>query len=445
MADDGIEESGAGPEQAMQVDTAVVGPPSFDFETYISAYTGRARTKRLRFIANHCPDLRKDALLLCLEGLRSPGAVNVRDLREVASELERAGWLPADYSEAATAKLAAQVKDQQDRLETEVKQSRSAVVKENVRVALRDLGNHLFDSGDFEGAFASFMRARDFCSQPSHLLEGFFSIIRTALELERWEQVATFSARALADKPQPGPASTLNALSGLAALVQGRYRVAATHFLEITLANPDVIKPYLSPRDIGLYVTLCALATFTRTELREKLIENPNFKHALEHTPEFRDILRDFLASRPRAWRAVLARVRNDLLLDVYLHAHVDALFALITEVALIQFVSPYISLDMNVIAEAFALSLPDLEQKLVALALSGKMNIRIDSNAKIVHKILTNERAATFAQALQTGRTFELHCQGLLVRSLMQRHQLTIENDQSTSARASNAHPFNF
>ncbi len=39
----------------------VVPSPSFDLETYVSSYAGRARTTRLKFIALRVPSLQNDA------------------------------------------------------------------------------------------------------------------------------------------------------------------------------------------------------------------------------------------------------------------------------------------------------------------------------------------------------------------------------------------------
>lgn len=105
-----------------------------------------------------------------------------------------------------------------------------------------------------------------------------------------------------------------------------------------------------SGRDIGLYGGLCSLATMDRDELKRRVIDNTyslvlltsltrcrSFKHFLELAPEMRELIKDFYNSRYGSCLKHLNQLRNELLLDVYIHAHVKTLYKSIREKALVQ------------------------------------------------------------------------------------------------------------
>jgi len=53
----------------------------------------------------------------------------------------------------------------------------------------------------------------------------------------------------------------------------------------------------ISSEDIGLYGGLCALATLSRSELKTKVIDNPQFRSYLDMCPLMRDVILDFYLS----------------------------------------------------------------------------------------------------------------------------------------------------
>merc|ERR1712137_1438581 len=119
----------------------------------------------------------------------------------------------------------------------------------------------------------------------------------------------------------------------------------------------------ISAQDIALYGGLCALAAFDRAELRSKLIDNTGFRSYLELFPEVRELVHDFYASRYASCLAYLEKLKPDLMLDIHLHAHVGTLYEDIRSKALIQYFSPFVTVDMSRMAAAFNTEVKDLEQ----------------------------------------------------------------------------------
>lgn len=55
----------------------IVENPTLDLETYANSYTGLARLNRLKYIADHCPSLRLEALKMALTYVMNTYNVNL--------------------------------------------------------------------------------------------------------------------------------------------------------------------------------------------------------------------------------------------------------------------------------------------------------------------------------------------------------------------------------
>jgi COP9 signalosome complex subunit 1 len=75
--------------------------------------------------------------------------------------------------------------------------------------------------------------------------------------------------------------------------------------------------------------------------------------------------------------------LQPDLELDLHLHDHIEPLYTRIRNKALIQYFSPFISVDLNAMAAAFTTSVAGLEKELARLIMDGSISARIDSHNK--------------------------------------------------------------
>jgi COP9 signalosome complex subunit 1 len=69
------------------------------------------------------------------------------------------------------------------------------------------------------------------------------------------------------------------------------------------------------------------------------------------------------------------------MLLDIHLHEHVESLLQKIREKALVQYFSPFTSVDMQEMAKAFNTTAVGLEKELSKLIFEGLIQARIDSH----------------------------------------------------------------
>ncbi len=65
------------------------------------------------------------------------------------------------------------------------------MVQESIRINYVELGDFFFDTSDYNRARRSYIRAREYCSNPQHIIKVLLSFVRVSLEMNEWEGVLT--------------------------------------------------------------------------------------------------------------------------------------------------------------------------------------------------------------------------------------------------------------
>lgn len=74
-----------------------------------------------------------------------------------------------------------------------------------------------------------------------------------------------------------------------------------------------------------------------------------------------------------------LGNLKANLLLDIHLHDHVETLYDQIRHKALIQYTHPFVSVDLNMMANAFKTTVAGLEKELEALITDNQIQVPFD------------------------------------------------------------------
>ncbi|OIW04797.1 hypothetical protein TanjilG_11143 [Lupinus angustifolius] len=122
-----------------------------------------------------------------------------------------------------------------------------------------------------------------------------------------------------------------------------------------------------------------------------------------------------------------LGNLKANLLLDIHLHDHVETLYNQIRHKALIQYTLPFVSVDLNMMANAFKTTVAGLEKELEALITNNQIQARIDSHNKILYARHADQRNATFHRVLETGRVFDRDVRDMLLRSNLIKHEFNL------------------
>ncbi|KAF9574231.1 hypothetical protein EC968_007155 [Mortierella alpina] len=422
----------------------VDAPNNLDLDAYIANYKGHTKINRLEFIADRCPSLQIDALKFAITELKTNQTLNIPRYANLVKKLNEAVKFGAPGSAHVSSDLLnvdkawadsqlQKAKQQTEMLESELKNYKRNSIKESIRMGNIELGNHYYACGDLTGAHRSYSRTRDYCTTPKHIIELCMNVIKVSIELGNFPHVLTYVLKADSTPEVPQDKdmtkAKLKAASGLANLDLSKYSAAARDFL--CIGEELVGHQYgdvISANDIAVYGGLCALASFSRTELKRLVIDNVGFRQYLELEPHIRDLIQSFYNSNYTVCLDIMDKWRNDYLLDIHLHSHIEALYTNIRKKALVQFTSPFLTVDLTKMAKSFSTSVPELEKELVSLIISGQIEARIDSQQKILWAKQTNKRSAIFERSTAMGQDYEREAKALVLRIQMMNHGLVVK-----------------
>ena len=392
---------------------------SLDIEVYVGAYTGVTRIKRLAFIASASPPHKADAIRMAVAEVKRTNNTALY-LELVALAGDDSGLARDDAWVEQVDRRAAQ---RHDKLEADLNAHKTSLVKESIRMGHNDLGDFHYERGDFNTALKCYVRTRDYCTTSKHILAMCQNVIRASIQMGNFTHVANYitKAESTPDSSDPALVAQLRVAAGLAFLESKKYKLAARKFLSVAAELGSGYSDVASSQDVALYGGLCALASFDRAELKSKVIESPTFRTFLElypqvrspagrrppkrrlrstrvrlstatapppslrgDPPQVREAVNDFYHSRYSTCLASLHKLRPDLSLDLHLHDHASQLYEDIRSRALVQYFSPFVTVDMRLMASAFGATVEALEKELAGLITSKQIHARIDSQNKV-------------------------------------------------------------
>ena len=129
--------------------------------------------------------------------------------------------------------------------------------------------------------------------------------------------------------------SQFMAAEGLYRLVCGEYASAANIFVAITEDLGQTLRNVVSASDIGLYGTLCALASFNHKQIREKVLDNRFFRRYLDKNLKAKRLVTEMYAQNYVGVAETLAILDDRVKFDMFLSDHRDSLFDSIMQTAL--------------------------------------------------------------------------------------------------------------
>lgn len=435
----------------------MVEDPTLDLESYANSYTGLSKLFRLIYIADHCPTLRLEAIKTAIHYVMAQTYnVNMyqqlhKKLADLNTNAPQPSLLPDVASQSSGNSLDVPAYDsvwveqktkkaalKLEKLDNDLKNSKSNSIKESIRRGHDDLGDHYLSCGELANALKCYSRARDYCTSGRHVINMCLNVIKVSIYLQNWSHVLSYVSKAectpeFADTQNrdqnQATLTRLKCAAGLAELATKKYKLAAKHFLQANFDHCD-FPDLISCNNIAIYGGLCALATFDRQELQKNVISSASFKLFLELETQIRDIVFKFYESKYAQCLKLLNDMRDNLLLDIYLAPHVNKLYTQIRNRALIQYFSPYMSADMRKMSEAFNCTVSELENEIMQLILDGQIQARIDSHNKILFAKDADQRSVTFEKAINTGKEFQRRTRMLILRTAMLKKHIHVKVD---------------
>uniref|UniRef100_A0AC34GA06 26S proteasome regulatory subunit Rpn7 N-terminal domain-containing protein n=1 Tax=Panagrolaimus sp. ES5 TaxID=591445 RepID=A0AC34GA06_9BILA len=199
-----------------------------------------------------------------------------------------------------------------ERESANLKKAQDEGVKENIRISMVNLFDINFRAGKFYEAAKLYSRSlRDYCNTPKTVVPMLLSHVKVLMYMQDYYRVETYlnqAERAIVDSqerelkhgrniavfpPRDEKASKfaiqqagkdmakINAVMGVTKMCNKNYSTAADKFVYVdheVFEFPDL----LSNTDIAFAGCFCALASYDRNQLKEKVITNANFRKFLE-------------------------------------------------------------------------------------------------------------------------------------------------------------------
>nr|GMD62385.1 probable methyltransferase PMT13 [Ipomoea batatas] len=349
----------------------IISGEQLDIEAYDALYSGRTKIMRLLFIADRCNNasMQLEALRMAYDEIKK--GENTQLFREVVQKIN--GRLGPNYGPDAawTDSVDRRAEQRKEKLENELNAYRTNLIKESIRMGYNDFGDFYYAHGQLGEAFKNYVRTRDYCTTAKHIIHMCLNAILVSIEMGQFTHVTSYVSKAEQSQDALDPITTakLRCAAGLAHLEAKKYKLAAR---------------------------------------KSKVIDNINFRNFLELVPEVRELIQDFYTSHYASCLEYLGNLKANLLLDIHLHDHVETLYNQIRNKALIQYTHPFVSVDLNMMANAFKTTVTGLEKELESLITDNQIQARIDSHNKILYARHADQRNATFQRVLQTGGEFD-------------------------------------
>ena len=393
-------------------------PESIEYllHSYAEKYPpGRVRGKKLVLIAEKSSGVLRDqaARMAAAEIRQTMDSPLYRRLCEIYQEPESAVWLERIERENRVRRA---------QLDANLTKAKAEGSKEVIRLALKELGSFFHETGDGTLALRAFFQGKDHALTPAQQLEMSLFVMEASLDFGRYDYAIPFAAKAeqllpiaAAGSKPSNEALKIQVALGLCDLEKRKFKSAAKHFLSI---NPDIkFTSLITAEDIATYAVICALATFSRSELRDQVVNNSNFKSMLELAPLAKVLLWDFYNSKYGPAMKTLHQALPILSLDSFLCSHADTLVREIKTRAILQCVAPYSCVKLQKMAVAFDMTEKDVEAELVDLISNGQIQARIDSQNRTLLARQDDNRDVAVASALEASKKFVREGKAALLR----------------------------
>ncbi|XP_022156135.1 COP9 signalosome complex subunit 1-like isoform X2 [Momordica charantia] len=116
------------------------------------------------------------------------------------------------------------------------------------------------------------------------------------------------------------------------------------------------------------------------------VLENDDFQSYLGSVIEVRELISDFYSGRFRSCFEHLNHLREWLPFDRFLYDQFETLYDQIRNRAVVLYVQPFASVDLQMMANVFSTTIEALEKKLISFINTNQIKAKIDSADKVLY-----------------------------------------------------------
>lgn len=160
----------------------------------------------------------------------------------------------------------------------------------------------------------------------------------------------------------------------------------------------------MSYRSMIFYCVLTCVLSFSRVDLKKKLVDSPEILAVLHDIPHLGDFLNGLYDCNYKRFFTAMVDLQPYILRDKYLSTHVRFMYRELRVLAYAQFLEAYRSVTIESMATAFGVSVGFLDTELARFIAAGRLNAKIDKVAGVIETNRPDAKNAQYQDAIKKG-----------------------------------------
>ncbi|KAL3094977.1 hypothetical protein niasHS_006328 [Heterodera schachtii] len=355
-----------------------------------------------------CKENKKDVATIFLELLKS-----ITD-NEMAPFYEYAApqlGVPIDKAKLQTLKALNEQK--LDEFDRKIKDAEENLGESEVRQSHLAKAEYLCKIGDKERALAAFQLTFDKTVGIGYRIDLVFNVIRLGFFFMDHQIITENIEKAKSLMEKGGDWDRKNRLRSYEALYKmaiREMRGAALLFLE-AVPTFDAYE-LMSYEDLTFYTVICCVYALDRPDLKEKVVNCSEIQQQLNaeptdknrHLPLAKQLLTTFYRSEYAQFFTALAELEQYMKQDRYLRPHYQFYSRAMRVRAYEQFLSPYKTVGLGVMAKCFGVSKEFIDKELFMFISLGALKCRIDAVKDVVEMGQADNKFYQYKKLLHDG-----------------------------------------
>lgn len=199
---------------------------------------------------------------------------------------------------------------------------------------------------------------------------------------------------------------------GLSLLQKREFARAAT-LLSASLATFTSVG-LVSFLQIAKYAIVSGIFSFSRAQLKAKIVNNPEIAEVLNELPLHRDLLQSFYAGKYAEFFAALALVEADAERDYFLHENTGFVVKELRIAAYNQLLRSYKTISLFSVAQAFGVTSAFIDEELSRWVIAERICCTIDKVSNVITTTRRDTTNAKYQSVVKRGDALLNHTQRL-------------------------------
>uniref|UniRef100_A0A914HD90 26S proteasome non-ATPase regulatory subunit 6 n=1 Tax=Globodera rostochiensis TaxID=31243 RepID=A0A914HD90_GLORO len=355
-----------------------------------------------------CKENKKDVATIFLEMLKNITENEMAPFYEYA-----APQVGVPIDKAKLQKLKEQNAEKLEEFEKKIKDAEENLGESEVRQSHLAKAEYLCKIGDKERALAAFQQTFDKTVGIGYRIDLVFNMIRIGFFFMDHQIITDNIAKAKELMEKGGDWDRKNRLRSYEALYKMSVRDmrgAASLFLE-AVPTFDAYE-LMNYETLIFYTLLCCVYALDRPDLKEKAIDCSEIQQQLNaeptdkngHLPLVKNLLTTFYNSEYAQFMLALAEMEKYLKRDRYMNPHYQFYTRALRVRAYQQFLTPYKTVSLEVMANCFGVSVEFVDKELFMFISSGALNVRIDAVKRVVEMGQMDGKNQQYKKLLHDG-----------------------------------------